>query len=165
MGNLYYYDVCAIMVIVLLIHIVYIRRNIDARTNHVLLRMMIISLISHISDLVAAIAENGVIGGQAGVIVANLANYVYFIFHPFIFPMYVLYIYASFDLWNVFKRKTVSQIIWWALIICNLLVLATNPFTHAIFYITDKAEFVRGYLHYVYYVVAFIYAGLGDLVP
>ena len=134
MGNLYYYDICAIMVIAVLMHIVYTRRNIEARTNHVLLGMMTVTILSAIADLVAAIVENGGATGNAGISLAYAANYLYFVAHPLIFPMYVLYIYASFDLWNVFRKQMFSRIVWWALILGDLLILAINPFAHGLFY-------------------------------
>lgn len=161
MGNLYYYDICAIMVIAVLMHIVYTRRNIETRTNHVLLGMMTVTILSAIADLVAAIVENGVVTGNSGISLAYAANYLYFVAHPLIFPMYVLYIYASFDLWNVFRKQMFSRILWWALILGDLLILAINPFTHGLFYISEDVEYVRGPLLYIYYIVVFIYAAWG----
>lgn len=159
MNNLVYYDICSILVIAILIHIVYTRRNIEVRTNRVLMALMTVTIISAVSDLVAAIAENGIFPVHTAIVMAYFANYIYFIAHPLIFPMLVLYIYASFDLWSVFRKNFISETIWVVLNLIDLLLLITNPFTHQLFYISEKAEYVRGELFYGIYVVAGIFAG------
>lgn len=161
MNNLYYYDACAIIIIAVLMHIIYSRKNIESRTRHMLLAMMIATTVSAIGDFFAAIVENGAFAGEYAIPLAYAANYIYFVAHPLIFPIYVLYIYASFDLWNVFKKQAVSKVVWWSLIAGDLLLLVVNPFTHWIFYISENVEYVRGPLLYIYYIVALIYAGWG----
>lgn len=166
MNSLYYFDACAIMIIAILMHIIYARRNIESRTNHVLLALMTVTLVSAIGDLVAAIVENGVIDIRYAIPLAYISSYVYFLAHPMILPIYVLYIYTSFDLWNVIKKQTVSKIIWCSLIIGDLLLLASNPISNSLFYFTENVEYVRGPLLYIYYVVAAVYAfwGIGIII-
>ena len=158
---IYYYDVCAFLILIMLFCAVIVRKNSERQSNAILLYLLGTSIIVTAADIVGALSQNSGITTEAARTVTALANYVYFALHNMQFPLFVLYIYASLDLWYVFRARVMGWLWWISVYLVVILILVANIFTGCAFTISENNEYLRGPLLPIFYLSALFYACWG----
>lgn len=154
MNNVIFYDGASIIVVIILLIVLLLKKNIESRSNHILMFMMIVTLLSSVGDILAALAENSANHTQSMITFAYAANYLYFFAHNMLFPLFVMYIYASLDIWYRFESRGVRRVLWVTAVNVIYLILLSNPFNQLVFTISPTVEYIRGPL------ISALYAGV-----
>ncbi len=152
------FDVVAL--VILLIFMIYLiaQRQTRDRSNLILIWTLAVSVLSAIGEIVFVAMVSSGLSGHGFSIVANAAKYLYFMPHNMIFSFYVLYTYASFDIWHKFRNNRILVGLWWAIVIIGQVTALSNLFTHKVFEIGDDLVYHRGYLIAIFYMSGFCYA-------
>ena len=161
MNNVIYFDISAFIILVIFDVALLARRQMRDRANTLLLIMIELATLATIADFSAAFIENMDAVSDMGYIAANAFTYLYFWAQTMIFPIYTLYIYATMDLWHIFKKNKPAKVIWCTLVTLDILLLVTNPFTHLVFELVRPAVYVRQPFLFLIYLSGFMFAGWG----
>ncbi len=163
MNNIIYFDACAFVILAIFVAALLARRQVRDRANSLLLALIELAAAATVADFVAAYVENNPDMISCSRLIADVFNYLYFCFQNMIFPVYTLYIYATVDIWHVYKQSIKARIVWWTLLVLNAAVLLLNPFTHLAFEVTDAVVYVRKPFIAIFYFTsaAFAFWGLG----
>lgn len=151
------FDECALAIVLLFFISVIARREYTTRTNRILIWMLSLVLVTVVADLGAATMNNFVTGGETNIVLAYLFNYLYFAAHNMLFPVYLRYVYSSIDIWHLYRNSRFQHVLWWILVMIDVLVLILNGSFITVFTITPDVTYVRGPWEAVFYVVAAIF--------
>ena len=158
MKYVYYYDICAILVLAILLANLLSRRNVERFRNNILLMLISVGMLSSISDLSAAILQDSGMKNVAARTALFCLVTIYFLCHNLIFPFFLAYIHASLDIWYLVEQKVTRKVIWYGGIIIYILMLATNPITGYIFTISSDMEYTRGNYRWIFHLITIVYA-------
>ncbi len=151
------FDECALAIVLLFFISVVARREYTTRTNRILIWMLSLVLVTVTADLGAATMNNFVTGGENNIVLAYLFNYVYFAAHNMLLPVYLRYVYSSIDIWHLYRNNRFQHVLWWALVMIDVIVLVLNGSFITVFTITPDVNYVRGPWEIVFYIVAAIF--------
>jgi len=152
------FDECALSVLLIFIVLSIIRREYNTRTNILLNLIMWAIFISTLCDLISAhISNTATAGTDAFTLIVYAVNYLYFMAHNSILPIYVLYLYSSVDIWDYFVRNKVLKFTWLAITAINYVALALNGLVINIFSVNSNSEYTRGPWIFIFYLVAAIW--------
>jgi len=157
MINVIHYDIAATIIFIILIFNVYSEHHVESKSNHVLLMLMLVGLMSSVADTASSVLQNSGSHKYAVVLGVYVANYVYFFAHNLLLPIYVFFILTSLDIWHVFTTKYKYVSLWTVAVLLDVFLLITNIFTHKIFYIDKNVQYQRGPQIIVFYVIAALF--------
>lgn len=157
MNKIIYFDICAFIILVIFICSMLLKRQVRDRANSLLLLIIEITTLATVGDFMAAFVENTYESGRLGMILANAGNYLYFGAHNLIFPTCVLYLYATADIWHIFKQNKKAVTVWWSIIAVDSVVLLLNPLLHWVFIINENVDYIRRPGIVLYYVSGSIF--------
>ena len=158
MNNVIYFDISAFIILVIFVATLLGRRQARDRANTLLLILIELATLATIGDFVSAYVENASEYTRMGYILSNVFNYLFYGAHNLLFAIYTLYTYASIDIWHIYNQSKKLKIMWWSVVVFGALLLLTNPFTHAIFEITEPVVYTRGSLIILNYIYAAFFA-------
>lgn len=159
MEKILYFDICALIIILVFLLSMLLREQLVNRTNKLMFLIVVLMFFSTIGDIGSAILEDYVSPSASARIISYTLNYVYFFAHNLLLPVYVHYIYSSMEIWHKYKTQMrFTRLLWFALVSFDVLVLLTNIVSGKVFTINDKLEYVRGPYIIVFYVVAAFFA-------
>ena len=147
-----YFEISAIIILSTLFIALMFRRVSVNRTN-VLFDMLVLAvLFTAIIDVFEALTNDR--------ITKCALDYAYFLIRNITPPIFILYICSFIGIWH--RLKITKPLIYLTFVpyIVDVVLIASNPFTGAIFTIDENAVYSRGSLMYILYVVAFYYVFL-----
>ncbi len=148
-----HYDIVA-FALILVVLIVYLTFNhLNTFSNRVYKRLLVVSLLSAITDIASAITGSYCTKDQ--ILINYIVNILHFVVQNFVPCLYCLFAYSMVYENERIKRK------WFSIIflpyIIELLLIFSTPFTNACFYIDELGVYHRGYGQVVTYAVAIYY--------
>lgn len=153
--NILYFDVCAVVLLCIVLASNISRRLTNGRTNKTFLLIIVLSLLATLGDLGSGFGSNYFEPSPLNSFLMYLFNYVYFLTHNNIPLLYVFYCISTMGIWHICMKDRliiyalmIPTAIQNAFIICNIL-------THNIFYIDANMDYHRGSLLPVCYVCTF----------
>ena len=155
------FDVCALAMFALMGLFIMRQKLYHGRNNRIFFALIISGAAATLGDLFNSIAENYFAATYANKIWMYMFNYVYFVAHNLVMFLFVHYIYASLDIWHIYKKDKKLSRIWWGLMVFDGIVIALNGTLTNVFYISDDVAYHRGPSLMLLYVVAFILAVWG----
>ncbi len=159
MITIFYFDICALIIISIFLISMIIREQLSNRTNKIMYVMVWLMWIATFVDLAASVVSNFGEPSAVNVAILYICNFCYFLSHNMILPVYVLYVYSSIEIWHLYKDRTkITRLVWFALTFIDIIVALANIPTKLVFTISDKLEYNRGPLLYTFYVVAAVFA-------
>ena len=161
MNNIVVYDICSIFILLILLIAIRTDIRVEKTSNNILSLLLMFTFLTSLSDLIAAVTDN--IGNVRYNLEAinKISNYVFSTLHNLLFPIFVMYIYASLDIWYILKKSKVIWHIWGSGIVISTLLIWTNPLTNLVFRFDDEGNYSRGPLMVVIYAIAIFYAVWG----
>ena len=156
------FDECAIaLVLIFLLSYIIRGQYKGGRTNFIMFLIILLIFVSTICDLGSGAID--VYGRPEKWIMAfsYVLNYLYFLSRNLTAPLFVLYLYSSFDLWHVFTATRTRNILWFIPIACDLTVILLNRLVFNVFSISEDAKYVRGPWTILLYTVSAFYAVWG----
>lgn len=153
-----YYDICALAILMLFMGSVLARKQMYGRTNYIMFVMMAVSILATIGDLGGAMIEDFAPATRLSRTFCYVLNFLYFLMHNIIMPIYILYIYSSIDIWHLFIKKKSLKVLWWVVVGVDTLALFLNGFLLDVYRITPDVKYQRGPWIAVFYICAAIHA-------
>ncbi len=150
--SLVYFDYCAIILLAMCIFSVVFQKLTVSVSGRILFLVLAVSLIAACCDAAAILTE-----GTTHIVILYLTNYLYFFFRNLAPVLYLLFLISLTDTWHVLLQKPRFCALLCAPFIVLVLALATNPFTHKIFYIDQARHYVRGSFFLLLYLISFFY--------
>lgn len=161
MKFIYYYDICAIFILAILLGSLLMKKTAERLRNNLLIALLTVGLVSAVADLIVAIVQNSGYLSSKDIKVVFISTSVYFFCHNLIIPMFLMYVYASLDIWHLIKRYHARRLIWGSGILLFVVLLIVNWYTGIIFNISSNATYVRGEYLWICYFLVFSYAAWG----
>lgn len=159
-----YFDVCAFIIMLVLVFSVVSRKMTSGAVNRTFLCFMLINLITNAFDIWAIAMDVSETPEIYALPLRYISHTFYLFLHNFTAVVYYIYIIAITDtwhkLWNIRLQKTL--IIAAAAVFAGLFIL--NPFTDGlVFYFDGDLRYTRGTIFPLLYVFAFSFMMLGTL--
>ena len=148
------FDECAVAIIFIFWVAALIKKEYQTRSHKLMIVLLSLALISSLADLGAGFVCNYATGGELAISQAYSYNYIYFISHNLLLPIYLLYVYSSIDIWHIYRERSLQHSLWASLVIFEILVLTLNGKVLDIFSITDDVIYERGNEIFIFYAVA-----------
>ncbi len=150
-----YFDICAVILMAVLLFSVVSRKMTSGPVNHIFLALIGINLLSAAFDIWAVVMDRSLDPTVYDMPQRYLSHALYLLFHNVASFVYFLYIIGITDTWHKIRYKRLSAgIVGGAYLILTVL-LAVTPFTGMMFTFDEGGRYVRGTLFPLLYVYAF----------
>lgn len=160
MEKLLYFDLCALVILIILIASTLFRNMFHGRVNRFFLSLLILSLITTGFDIWAVALDNA---GVGNISLKYTAHTLYLLFHNLTTPLYIIYIVALSDTWHIVRKKIILPILLFIPVSIDIILLISNLFIQKMFYFDADDTYTRGPLYFIIYVIAAIYFVFGFL--
>ena len=155
MGRIYQFDVCAFLVLSIIILSMFVRKLVRGRTNKMFLALVIITLICTVCDMLTAAPLTTF--GHISVGVRIGASYVYYIVHASLLPTYAIFIGMVSGTWYMYMEgKPKVKLLFSLPYILNIALVLINPVTHWVLRF-PKGHYDRGPYVWILYLIALFY--------
>ncbi len=138
-----YYDVCAFIILILIIMSCVLKKMFHGRNNGLFYLMMLVIMLSTIADFGAGYMKDYGVRSDINHTVTYMWHYIYFFTHNLILPSYLPFIYSNIGMWHEFEKNKKVRAIWYASMIINTAGLVVNMFYPFIFYVDEKLQYYR----------------------
>lgn len=155
------FDVCAVAILVTLLVALIVRKQTKGRNNRLFLVLVLVILISGISDIFAVYYDNLQIHSDYNAVLRYVLDYIYFFSRNLTILVYIVYVISLLGRWQSFMKDFTLQFLAIAPFGVDILALLLNFSTKGIFYIDSDYVYCRGKYMYVLYIVAFYYLIFG----
>ena len=138
-----YYDVCAFIILILVIMSCVLKKMFHGRTNGLFYLLLLVIMTATVADFGAGYMKKF---GEAGVSNRNVTylwHYLYFAAHNALLPVYLPFIYSNIGIWHEFEKTKSVRAVWYASIVLNGVVLVSNMIFPYVFYINDELQYER----------------------
>ena len=156
-----YFDLSAILIMVIMIAILLFRKIQGNRTNKLLMVLYINVLVTTIFDLWSEAYNIWFLAQSSDSTFRYILYYGYFLSRNLTPPLFQLYLCAVTDTWHVLKKRRWMQMLFAAPYTMVCLLLFSNLFYHNVFYFDQNLIYTRGPLFYGLHVCAFLYFVIG----
>lgn len=152
-----FFDVCAIIIMLILFISVFLHKMTKGRTNRMFIYATICCMLAAVFDIGCEAFGVWLPIRESYTLLRYLLFYGYFIFRNLTALMYLLFLICVTDTWHLIAENKITTILICAPYAVVLAVLAANPWTKAIFYIDDTLAYRRGENIMILYVCSGIY--------
>ena len=157
MEKLIQFDLCALLLLILLLFSTIFRRMTKGRSNKMFLFVLATMLVSIVFNIMAVVLDNS---GNASHVLLYISHTGYLMSHNLTTPAYVLYVISLSDTWHKLKESLLQKILLIVPYGILVVLLLTNPFTNAVFSVNNNT-YKREELIIVLYIIAFYYMAIG----
>ncbi len=136
----------------------FIRGKTKRKQNRTYISILVCVMAGAISDIAGVYSE--VFSPETARTLRSFFLFVYFFSHALLAPLiyvYMIYISGSVHLYRKHKEHFSIQMLPFVLM---ELVVFINPFTHLLYQVTEKLDYIRGPLIVVYYLIGALYFGM-----
>ena len=156
-----YFDICAILIMVVMTADLFLRKNRGTHTNRMLLALYLNVLITTVLDLWSEAYNIWVLASETDSTLRYILYYGYFLSRNFTPLLYQLYLCAVTDTWHILKKRRRLQLMLFAPYSVVCLLLFSNIFFHNIFYFDENLIYTRSYMFYCLHACAMVYLAGG----
>lgn len=155
--TVYQYDVCSFLILSLILVSIVLRKLYSGSVHRIFMIFVILLLGNTVCDMLSAAPLTAFSPGVRNALREG-GTFVYFILHATILPLYTIFIGLCAGTWYKFiGSHRYTKILFSLPYLINIVLVVSNPWTHAIFSIVD-GEYQRGEYVIVTYIVGFFYA-------
>ncbi len=158
----YWFDVCAVLLMCVILYMHAAKKNLMLRQNRLFLSELLLVLCTAISGLSGIIAEEMIKAGKDTCFCSYYflctMSYIYFVTHILTAVVYVFYVYALLNI-SSFTKNDYFKL--FAPVMAAFVFLAATPFTGAVFYYDSALNYHRGSMILIFYAVAVYYVIYG----
>ena len=152
-----YFDLSAILIMVLMIAILFQRKVQGSRTNELLMALYLNVLLTTIFDLWSEAYNIWFLAQDSDSTFRYILYYAYFLSRNLTPLLFQLYLCALTDTWHILKKCRWMQLLFAAPYTMVCLLLFSNVFCHNVFYFDENLIYIRGPLFYGLHFCAFLY--------
>ena len=159
MHPIIYFDISAVIILMLLLFTIRFKRMTRGTENRVFLTLVIISFVAAVFSLITAIMATypSYFGKNAHMVL----HFIYLVSRNMIGLTYVVYIIAISDTWHKFMKSMVSIILLLLPYVVVVACLIENFWTENVFYMDDKLTYLHGDKFFILYISAVFYIIFG----
>ncbi|MBQ8176559.1 MAG: EAL domain-containing protein [Oscillospiraceae bacterium] len=158
MTPIIYFDVCALIIIIVAAFSIVFRKMFHGLSNHLFIVLVAVIFTDIVFDLWAVTLD---VIKSTNLIARYVSHTGYLLFRNLTMPIYTLYIISLADTWHKIKGRLSTGLFITFPITVIIVSLIFNPFTQDMFYINDDYVYTRGDLFWVAYICAISYVGFG----
>lgn len=161
MNTIIYFDICAVILLVILLFSAFSRKMIQGTTSRCFVILLISTLACGIFDIWAVVLNEQSGFSFLGPAAKYIANSGYFVLHVVTTSFYIIYFISLTDTWHLQINKRWLKLLLIVTYSFLLIALAVNPVTHSVFYFNEQQQYTRGTLFPILYACAFLYMVIG----
>ena len=159
-----YFDVCALIIMIVLLFSVVSRRMTSGTVNRAFLGFILINLITNAFDIWAIAMDVSETPWIYPIPLRYISHTFYLFLHNATALVYYIYIIALTDTWHKLWNIRVQKILAIALTVFFAGIFAVNPFTDGlVFYFDENFQYTRGTIFPLLYVFAFSFMLSGTI--
>ena len=158
MTPIIYFDVCALIIIIVAAFSIVFRKMFHGLSNHLFIALVAVIFADIVFDLWAVTLD---MVKSTNLAARYISHTGYLLFRNSTMPVYTLYIISLTDTWHMIKGKLSTGLFITFPITVIFVSLLFNPITHDMFYIDENFVYTRGDLFWVAYICAMSYVGFG----
>lgn len=162
MQPLLYFDICSVPIFLIILISVYARRMTKGMSNRLFITLLILSVLSALSDIVVEAASCSLPLSEPLLVMSNICAYIYFISRSTSIVVYFFFVFSITGTWYRIRRKRMKAILLIPFTVM-LLTVASNPFTGLVFRVTSEEGYSRGFGINIIYVICTLYALCGTI--
>lgn len=153
--RLIHYDVCSFVILSLMILSIFIRKLNNGHAQRLFVAFIMLLYVNTLADIMCAAPYS--LEESTDVMIRQVSTYVYFLLHASLMPLYIIFMGSVAGTWVAFLGKSKwKKVVFTAPYLINIAAVATNPWTHWVFYFEDGV-YVRGKLVLLTYAIAAFY--------
>ena len=152
-----YFDLSAILIMVIMIAVLFLRKIQGNRTNKLLMALYLNVLLTTIFDLWAEAYNIWFLAQETDSTFRYLLYDAYFLSRNLTPPLFQLYLCAVTDTWHILKKRRWMQLLFVTPYVMVCLLVFSNVFCHNVFYFDENLVYTRGPIFYGLHVCAFVY--------
>lgn len=152
-----YFDLSAILILVIMIAILLQRKIQGSRANKLLMVLYVNVLLTTVFDLWSEAYNIWFLAESSDSTFRYMLYYAYFLSRNLTPPLFQLYLCSVTDTWHILKKRRWIQVLFAAPYVMVCLLLFSNLFFHNVFYFDQNLIYTRGPLFYGLHFCAFIY--------
>lgn len=156
--KLIYFDVSALLIMVILLAVIIYKRMLRGDINRYFLLLLCLSIVTTMLDIWAVTLDNGSSGYPYS---KYIAHSLYLVLHNAATPFFILYCTALTDSWFDGKHKYLVRGLMWLPLSAIVVLMCVNLRTPIIFYLDSTEKYTRGPWFPVLYFVAGFYVVYG----
>lgn len=160
MEYIIHFDICSIPIFLIILITVFVRKMTHGIANRLFIALIIVSMVSAVSDLLNVIICSEYPLSDADVFFGNVVNYLYFISRNATIVIYFFFIYAITRTWYRVKSKKMQALLLFPFAV-EMAALLINPFTGIIFTVDAENGYFRGNFIIILYTISIMYAFSG----
>ncbi|MBR2402816.1 MAG: hypothetical protein IKB01_08645, partial [Lachnospiraceae bacterium] len=161
MERVLYFDICAIVIMLILFASIFLHKMTKGRINRCFLCGIICCLLAALFDVCCEMYGVWIPVRKENTFLRYLFYSAYFLFRNLTAVVYVAYLISLTDGWYRLSKKRGLALLFVVPYSTVLLSLLTNPWTNLIFYFDENLQYHRGNGIYILYISSFIYLVLG----
>ncbi|MBP5605987.1 MAG: hypothetical protein J6X60_10675, partial [Ruminiclostridium sp.] len=161
MENLLYFDICSLPILAVILITILIRKMTRGMANKLFIVLIIFTAAAALFDIISELAYMAPID-EFKLVVANISTYLYFFARPVSIVLYYFFMYAVTSTWYRLRTKYIKFFLSLPFAVVILLIV-TNPFTGAVFTISQEHGYQRGVALVAIYAISFLYMLAGCL--
>ena len=159
-----YFDVCALIIMIVLLFSVVSRRMTSGTVNRAFLGFILINLVTNAFDIWAIAMDVSETPWIYPIPLRYISHTFYLFLHNATALVYYIYIIALTDTWHKLWNIRVQKILAIALTVFFAGIFAVNPFTDGlVFYFDENFQYTRGTIFPLLYVFAFSFMLSGTI--
>lgn len=162
MQKLLYFDVCSLPIFLIILVAVFARRTTKGNSNRLYIALIILSALCAVSDVMLEYSCRSLPVSDAGIVVATIFTYIYFLTRNATILVYFFFVFAVTGTWYRIRPKRMKLILMIPFAVI-LLTIASNPFTNAVFTVTAEEGYKRGNGIFILYAISTLYALTGTV--
>ncbi len=157
MDKIITFDICAIVLLVVLAFSIAYRKMYRGVVGRSFVWIVAVTLASALFDVAAVALEYYQVNSSWGIGLRYVCNSGYLILHLLTSASYCVYVVALTDTWHMLKQSKLVfySLFWFCFVVVGLLI--SNPYTQFMFYYDENYMYVRGSAFWILYVIAFVY--------
>lgn len=152
------FNYCALIILAVLTVVILSRRMLHGRRNRYFWNLLLVVLCGVIFDILAVNLDCGT---GANVLEKYVAHAGLLLLNSFTVPVYVIYLACLTDNMNRIKETILVQLLLAVPFACLVVMIASSPVTHTIFYLDGDNRYRTGEWYGLLYVVAAFYVAIG----
>ena len=140
--SIVYFDICSIPLFLIILLVCFTRKMIKGLANQLFITLVILSLVSAITDLGMEICNNNAPLSQVGIVICTISTYLYMIFRNSTNVVLLLFLLVLTRTNFLLKSKW-AKIGFFLPYFAIMVMLIQNPFTNTAFVITPETGYER----------------------
>ncbi|MGN0720991.1 MAG: EAL domain-containing protein [Anaerovoracaceae bacterium] len=156
-----YFDLCATLILLILVASMFFRRKLGGRANQLLLVLYINVLFTTVFDFCSEAYNIWTPASETNSILLYILFYGYFFSRNLTPPIYQLYVCAVTDTNHILKKRKWLQVLLAAPYMGVCLLLFSNMIYHKVFYFDENMVYTRGPLFFGLHICALMYLIIG----